>query len=152
MPLKRSNIDEFNRTLQRATRVGLLRATIQAYALCRAAVNVPNTGQTRKRVKDTTARGGGPKGSQYTVYERPSRPGEPPHKITGTGQSNIVYEANDNAKNPATRLGVRQGGKHMIYLELGTQNIEPRPWLVATIIQNARQLSQLAITGARGTR
>jgi hypothetical protein len=149
MPLKKSNIDELNRSLGKATRIGLWRAALRGYALCRRAVNVPNTGETRVRVRDTTARGGGPVGSQYTVYERPSRPGEPPHKITGTGQSNIIVESNDSDRDPCMRLGVRRGGVHMIYLELGTKIVKPRPWLVATILRNARQLEILAQTGAK---
>jgi hypothetical protein len=108
-----SRTTEFNRALENATAKGIKRAAIHLHTECRKAVNEPNTGETRIRVRDTTAQGGGPPGSQYTVYEKPSQPGEPPHKITGTGQSNIVWETNDDPNAPAARVGVTPGGIHL---------------------------------------
>lgn len=147
----KSNIKEFERMLRKATLVGIKRAAIFYHAECRKAVNVPNTGTPKNRVRDTTARGGGPVGSQYTVYEKPSAPGEAPHKITGTGLSNIVQETNDDAKNPLARVGVKKGGIHMAYLELGTRHIQPRPWLgIAGVLGKfARAIGMLAATGGK---
>jgi hypothetical protein len=146
-----SRVEEFNKLLRRATAVGIERAAIFLHAECRKAVSVPNTGKTKIRVKDTTAQGGGPKGSQYTVYENPSQPGEPPHLITGTGLSNIIYELSDDPDKPAARVGVMKGGIHMAYLELGTKRVEPRPWLGldGTLGKHLQQIARLAATGGK---
>ena len=145
----KSNIAEFEKLLKRATLTGMKRAAIFYHSKCRVAVNVPNTGETRQRVRDTTAQGGGPPGSQYTVYKNPSAPGEAPHKITGTGQSHIVQETNDNPNDPRARVGVSKGGLHMAMLELGTKNIDPRPWLGVNGVlgKHYRMIGRLAVTG-----
>jgi len=147
----KSNVKEFQRLLGKATLTGIKRAAIFYHGECRKAVNVPNTGQRRRRVRDTTARGGGPVGSQYTVYNRPSSPGQAPHKITGTGQSNIVQETNNSQTNPLARVGVAKAGIHMAYLELGTLTVRPRPWLGINGVlgKHARTIGMLAATGGR---
>lgn len=148
----KSNIKEFEKMLRNATLVGIKRAAIFYHAECRKAVNVPNTGESRKRVRDTTARGGGPIGSQYTVYLKPSKPGEPPRKRTGFGQTKIVRETNDDPDNPLARVGVSKAGIHMAYLELGTKRIAPRPWLgIGGVLgKYAREIGMLAATGGKG--
>ena len=135
---------EFNRRLSRATSVGLKRAAVFYHARCRQAVNVANTGERRTRTRDTVA---GAKGSGYTVYNKPSQPGEAPHKITGKGQSEIVWEHNDQPKRPAVRVGVKKGGMHMIFLEVGTKTIASRPWLLATLEKFWAMIGKLAATG-----
>jgi len=107
--------DEFNRRLRRATATGLKNAAIHYHARCRAAVNVPNTGTRRKRSRKTA---GGEAGSQYTTYDRPSKPGEPPRKRTGIGKSAIRWEFNDNQRNPAVRIGVTRQGLYMAFWSL----------------------------------
>ncbi len=71
------------------------------------------------------ARGGG----RSRAGLDPSRPGEPPKKVTGTLRRGIAQEY------MASRLEARVGtnvpyGKH---LELGTRRMAARPWLGATI-------------------
>lgn len=152
MDIKIENrIEEFNRQLQRATAEGIKRAAIFLWAESRKAVAKPNTGKTKIRTRDTTAKGGGPPGSQYTVYENPSAPGEPPHLITGTGLSNIVWETNDSDEDPRARVGVKEGGLHMAYLELGTKRIAPRPWLGmdGMLGQHWAEIAKLAATGGK---
>jgi len=139
--------DEFNRQLRKSTAVGLKLAAVFFHARCRAAVNVINTGTRRKRTRDTA---GGKKGSQYTTYDNSSKPGEPPRKRTGVGQSNIKWEYNDDKRDPAVRVGVTKKGLYMIFLELGTKTVLPRPWLLATLTKFWRMIGKLAATGGKG--
>lgn len=138
---------ELSRQLRNATAVGLKRAAVYFHARVRAAVNRPNTGTRRKRKRTTVA---GKKGSGYTTYDRPSLPGEAPKKRTGHGQSQIVWEFNGDTRDPACRVGVKENGLYMAYLELGTRRIRPRPWLSAMLAQHRAMLGRLAATGGKG--
>jgi hypothetical protein len=138
--------DEFNRKLSKATAGGLRKAAVFLHARVRAATNVQNTGTRRRRKRKTVAGG---KGSGYTTYDNPSKPGEPPRKRTGIGHSNIVWESNDSRHNPAVRIGVNRTGIYMIFLELGTRTIEARPWLLATLRRYWRTIARLAATGGK---
>lgn len=66
----------------------MLRAAVFFQTAHKQMLNVPNTGVRMRRQRTTVA---GKKGSSYTIYPNPSRPGEYPHKITGQGQSGVVY-------------------------------------------------------------
>ncbi len=138
--------DEFDRQLRKATATGLKRAAIFFHARCRAAVNVPNTGTRRKRKRGTA---GGEKGSGHTTYDNPSKPGEPPRKRTGFGQSGIVWEYNGNPRNPIVRVGVTGKAIYMAFLELGTATVAARPWLMATLKKHWRTIAKLAATGGK---
>ena len=139
--------DEFKRQLRNATAMGLKRAVVFYHARCRQAVNVPNTGTRRKRQRSTA---GGKKGSQYTTYDNPSKPGEPPRKRTSYGQSQICWEYNDNKRDPAVRVGVKKAGLYMAFLELGTDKTAARPWLLATLNKYWNVIAKLAATGGKG--
>lgn len=78
----------------------------------------------RKRRKRTTS--AGPKGSQYTEFIG-SAPGQPPMVRTSFGRRNILLEYYDREK--IARVGPAQNADYMAYLELGTERIQPRPWL-----------------------
>ena len=146
-PAYKDNTGEFINRLRGACLEGLKRAAIFAHAECRKAVAESAGPVAKKRQRSTVA---GEKGSQYTEYTRPSVAGEAPHKRTGIGGSNIVFETNDNLRAPAARVGVARAGIHMIYLELGTEHIAPRPWLLKTIMDNWRMIGQLAAIGGKG--
>lgn len=80
-------------------------------------------------------------------YPPASRPGESPARRTGFGQKNIVW-----TYDPATmtgKIGIRAGSQamYMIYLELGTSRIRPRPWLFVTLIRFLKQIGDLAVGG-----
>ena len=137
---------ELSRQLRNATAVGLKRAAVYFHARVRAAVNRPNTGTRRKRKRTTVA---GKKGSGYTTYDRPSLPGESPKKRTGHGQSQIVWEFNGDVSAPAARVGVKENGLYMAYLELGTRRIAKRPWLLRALEQHKAMLGRLAATGGK---
>lgn len=107
--------EQFKAIVRRATSNGLRRTAVVFHSDCRRAVNLSNQ---RGRA--------------------PSTEGQPPRKRTGFGQQNIVWEHNDNAKQPAVRVGVTKNARYMFALELGTKPhiIRPKhakilriPWL-----------------------
>jgi len=96
------------------------------------ALNVPNTGETRVRTR-TTSRG--PKGSTYTVYPNPSRPGEPPRKVTGTLAGNV--DAEFDRETLRARVGITKTAWYGGFLEL----FRDRPWLMGTINKFREQIA-----------
>lgn len=90
---------------------------------CVDAVNVPNTGERRRRTRTTS---GGAKGTTYTVYPHPAPRGQPPHKVTGFGQRNIKEEFDKESM--TARVGETVNAKYMIFHELNRH-----PWLLATL-------------------
>lgn len=81
-----------------------------------------------------------------TVYPYPSKPGEPPRKRTGWGQRHIVWDI-DRDKLEG-RVGISVNAIYMLFLELGTRRIRPRPWLVATYEKLRTELNQLILAEA----
>ena len=78
------------------------------------------------------------KGASYRVGLDPSAPGEFPKKVSGFLRRGVAYEVDTD------RLEARIGtnvpyGKH---LEFGTANMEARPWLLKTILENVGTLKQ----------
>jgi hypothetical protein len=146
---------------------GLLRAAVFYWTAVTNALNVPNTGRTIK--------GQGPGGQKksFTVYTNPSKPGEPPHKITGWLQRHLQYWKDKS--NLIVRVGLALGAKYGVGLELGVKGgktitpkkakalvfwsqrdqklvfrkrikqgtIRPRPFILATLQKVMPQLSQL---------
>lgn len=58
-----------------------------------------------------------------------SAPGEPPKSDTGTLVENITIEKVGDAKGDGYTVGSRKGAPHGFWLEFGTSNMLPRPWL-----------------------
>ncbi len=77
-------------------------------------------------------------------YPPASDPWTPPHKRTGIGQRSIVTRIDPTTTSAA--LVVLSRAKYMLYLELGTHRILPRPWLRPTIIRHHRELELLGHT------
>jgi hypothetical protein len=142
----RTHERKFHALIDQATAEGLQRAGVFYHNACRHKVNKSNAGVRMKRTRDTKR---GKKGSQYTIYPNSSKPGEAPRARTGFGRQNIVYEYNDNPKDPAVRVGVMRNGKYMWYLELGTKRIAARPWLLRTLLENKEQIARLAAIGGK---
>jgi len=97
----------------------ILRSIVFFQTQQRERMNVPNTGVRKTRTRDTVA---GPKGSSYTVYSGPSKPGEYMHKITGQGQKGVVYGPEDPggiiAEGFKGRIGQAENSWYIPYLEL----------------------------------
>lgn len=75
-------------------------------------------------------------------YKTPSQAGEPPRKRTGFGQRNVlrVYDK----ENMTARVGVATNAIYMLFLEVGTRHIRPRPWLWSTVLKVFPQIQMLA--------
>lgn len=58
-----------------------------------------------------------------------SAPGEPPKSDTGTLVQNITIEKIGTKSGDGYTVGSRKGAPHGFFLEFGTHNMMPRPWL-----------------------
>jgi len=116
-------LQDLDRTLDQA----LQRAASLLLTQARLACNRPAKRIRRKRRRTTSA---GPKGSQYTVFIG-SAPGQAPAVRTSFGRRNILMEYYPETK--TARVGPATNAAYMAYLELGTDRIEPRPWLQPTL-------------------
>jgi HK97 gp10 family phage protein len=76
-----------------------------------------------------------------TIYPYASKPGEPPRKRSGVGQASIQHEVDRGI--PAGRVGVKNAGKYMIFLNFGTKTIAARPWIDATLQKNKAVMAAL---------
>src|SRR5437879_5955989 len=86
----------------------LLRAIVFFWQSVTQALNIPNTG-----IDVPTGKGN----KKQRVYLNPSKPGEPPHKITGWGQRHVQY-AVDRGELKG-RVGLTANALYMLFLELG---------------------------------
>jgi hypothetical protein len=119
---------------------GLTRAVVTFHAELLRVLSVPNAGRRVTRTRNTAA---GPKGSQYTIYPNPSRPGEPPRLRTGWLRGHVRFELDRGAGKG--RVGVDLAALYGVFLELGTRRgLDPRPWLLATLTRMLPVLRQLA--------
>lgn len=133
----------FIQGLEKATATGLIRAGQFYHSATRRAVSVPNTGRRKTRKRNTSR---GPKGSSYTVYPGPSKPGQPPRLQTGHGRANIVFQFSGwNSHDPWTRVGVTRNALYMFFHEVGINGVK-RPWMIPTLLKHADQIGQLAVT------
>lgn len=102
--------EDLMRQAQQAAGKRLLRAALYFVQYHQQKTGLSAEPYTRTRTR-TTSRG--PKGSTYTDYARPSRPGEYPRKRTGGGQANILYD-------PPTPAGAGAEGK----VRIGARNLQ----------------------------
>ena len=84
------------------------------------------TDQARDRVGDIAA--------------DPAPPGRPPHQKTGEGRESIDHRV--EASTDVLTLTVGTVAEHMLYQELGTAHMEPRPWLGPTFLAARRHVLQ----------
>lgn len=115
--------DRIEAGLRRSAQAGVARAAHLVATQGRLLANRPARRIRRRRKRNTSA---GRRGSQYTEFIG-SAPGQPPMVRTAFGRRNIAVELY-----PAqylARIGVRVNAAYMIYLEVGTEYIAPRPWL-----------------------
>ena len=94
--------------------------------------------QTALRVPNTGVYVRGKKGRPgFTYYPNPSKPGEPPHKITGHGAGGVVYEFSPDGL--TSRVGLLPNVIYMLYLEFGVAGgttIYPRKKSVLSWVNN----------------
>lgn len=135
---------EFNQGFEKATATGLMRAGRYYHAEVQRVVSRPNTGVRRRRTRNTSR---GRKGSMYTIYPHPSKPGEAPRLRTGHGRSNIVFQFSGwKTGNPWVRVGVTRNALYMFWHEVGGNGMARRPWMIPTLVRLASILGRLAMT------
>lgn len=90
----------------------------------RGFLSVANAGVRVKRTRTTPA---GKKGSSYTIYPNPSKPGEYPRRVTGAGTANVATDCSTIGEVIANgfkiRVGLKPAGKHLAILELFRQRL-----------------------------
>lgn len=128
-----SHVDECRKQLRAASIKGVELAGLKVREAMQDVVGRPNTGVSVQRQRDTAA---GKKGSSYTIYPNPSKPGEPPKVRSSYGQANIFNRMFPGEAK--VKIGVGENAIYMAYLEF--QN---RPWLVSTLLAR-RELAQRA--------
>jgi hypothetical protein len=91
------------------------------------------------------------------VFPR-SKPGEPPRKETGWGQKHIRWTPANIKAGRGARVGIdisevspihRITAIYMIWLELGTSRIAPRPWLVSTLLTHLKQIGEICVAASK---
>lgn len=114
------NGDGAHRFTMDAAWEGILRATVYFWQKCQEALNVSNP----------------------RPYKNPAPNGQPPHKRTGFGAANVIYEVDQ--KTMTTRVGVLSNAKYMAIHEA-----KNHPWLMPTIKKFWAQLQVLATGGGK---
>jgi hypothetical protein len=125
---------------RRRIQAAVLRAAVLLHTRARVLCSTPARREVRRRTRDTSA---GRRGSTYTHYV-PSRPGQPPALRTGLGRSAITWSQVDDL---TARVGVRDNGVYMAYLETGTRRIARRPWL-SRALDDCRDAVTVLLTDA----
>ena len=70
---------------------------------------------------------------------KPSRPGEPPKKVSGVGQASIMKESTDRT----FRIVVAKRGFYMYLLNRGTMRVAARPWMKKAIERSKKKLHEI---------
>lgn len=78
--------------------------------------------------------------------QRASKPGEPPHRRTGTLRNSIGYEIQGLLARVGTWL------KYGYWLEWGTVKMEARPWLRPGLANNAKQIKDIVFAFMRAAK
>ncbi len=124
------------------TTEAITRATVHLWTAVQAALNVPNTGERRKKASGASHGPRKGRAASYTVYPHPSKPGESPRKRTGWLQRNVKYEV---SREGVGRVGVTRNALYGLFLELGTARVRPRPWLLATVSKELPALQAIVM-------
>lgn len=78
----------------------------------------------------------------------PSRPGEPPKKITGQLQNSIRTKVIRSKRAIIGLVGTNL--KKGRWLEFGTSKMKPRPFLRSTVSENRRKIGRVVAHGLKG--
>ena len=76
-------------------------------------------------------------------FHHPSLVGSPPAPDTGILISSINHEIEVDASGISGFVGVESGVEYGLYLELGTINMQPRPFLRPALARNKRQIDAI---------
>ena len=134
--------DELRKFTDEALMAGIRAAGAKLWQISFKNGGVLNPGVAKIRTRDTSAQGGGKKGSQYTEYPHSSKPGETPRKRTGHGQANVIWGW--DVRKIAARVGHRRLARYMIFHELGIRysraGLQIRPTVVLAYRENEARL------------
>jgi HK97 gp10 family phage protein len=126
---------EENARIDREVNKRLHRAAIVVNRRAKRLLSVAGTGVI-SRGQLMPAKGGGGK-RIYGAF--PSAPGEPPRKQTGRLRSSVTYEVLDGEL--IARVGTNV--KYAKWLELGTKNMAPRPWLRRALNESGDEIDRI---------
>ena len=148
------NGDALLKFSEEALMAGLIAAAAEHQSISRKKVSIQNQPVKKKRVRDTSSRGGGKKGSQYTSHPNSSQPGESVRRRHGHGMAGIVRGS--SRKRLAARVGYRRNVRYMMFHELGiryaNKGLQKRPTLVPALVDNLDRLSTIAVRAAKRVR
>jgi HK97 gp10 family phage protein len=144
-----------NARIDRELRKRLHRASIVVSRRAKRLLSVAGTGTRRDKFKDgsvvTESRVMEVNGRRQKVFRQlgqggknvygafPSAPGEPPRKQTGRLRSSVTYEVLDGEL--IARVGTNV--KYAKWLELGTKNMAPRPWLRRALNESGDEIDRI---------
>jgi len=78
-------------------------------------------------------------GRQYGKHQA-SAPGKPPAPDTGILRSSMIHEIEKSRDVIDGYVGVERSVEYALYMELGTKNIVPRPYLRPAITRNRKKI------------
>ena len=107
---------------------------VRKSALTKAALVVVR--EAKSSIGDTGIRGATK--SERRKYR--SKPGEPPHRDTGTLLKAIDYEL---VGNDTARVGVKKAVKYGYWLEYGTSKMAPRPFLRPALAKSRKKIVKI---------
>lgn len=137
------NFDRLAESKLEAGKRGLAQAAIWLTGEYKRILSLPGpfsggfTGIARKRQLERIAKAG--------ETERASLPGEPPRRRTGILRASVINESTEGG------LVQRVGSplEYAFWLEFGTVNMEPRPWLRPGLRMNAERLGDIVLAAMR---
>ena len=92
-------------------------------------------------------RGGKKNKTQRTIYTRPSRPGQPPHRRSGDLEGGIWLK--HDSRRPAAQVGWAANAIHGLYHDQGIRyrkvGLQKRPHMMATFKKNKASISRVAM-------
>ena len=139
---------QYEAKVQRAASKALRAAGVRLQQLVQLALNKSAGPQY---VKLKRPRGGKKNKTQRTIYTRPSRPGEPPHKRTGNLQRGIWLK--HDSRRPAAQVGWSRNAIYGLYHDQGIRYArvgkQKRPHMMATFHKNKASISRVAMGSFR---
>lgn len=104
----------------------------------KAAIHLTNEIKLKLNRSQPYTVGSGEAGKHYHGLD-PSQPGEPPKKVRGDLQRSITYAVADDKRSATVGTNLDYGA----FLELGTAEMQPRPYLRSTLIEQSDAIAEI---------
>ena len=140
--------DKVNRAANRETIRILEKACVLVTRSVKESMREPKSGKEYRKPSKTTISGGKVRRTKGATWIA-SAPGEAPSaRHTGNLISSIAWDVGEEGGQLIGRvgtLGETEGGRplYALYLELGTANMKPRPYLRPTLEKNAAEIQKM---------